>query len=260
MHHADDDPGPFVQGKRVANVESLAVARGGQLLGGSTAAQFPGNPLAEHDLDGGPSRALGRRLVGRRFHAGVGEPFSAGIQGKAMHLGRQLRVLDAAELEAASFRPARRGVGERLVDDEVDFAACQGAADGVAGDAWLMVDVSDFHRPHVAEHFVGGAVGKNDDVVRVARALRQCVHAVDEGQHQRQQGDDEREGQGGHQRGLPPHAQVAEVVAQRNLPGSNSPTTRRTAATDGIANWGEMASIDQACTLVTPPWRRLRPL
>ena len=66
---------------------------------------------------------------------------------------------------------------------------------------------------------------------------RQPVHAVDEGQHHGQQGDDEREGQGGHQRGLPPHAQVAEVVAQRNLAQQqDSPTTRRTAATDGIAN------------------------
>ncbi len=218
LHDADDDPTPLVQGKRVADVESVAVARGGRLRCGATAAQVPGNRPAEHDLDGGSPRVVGRGAVRRRFHAGVGEPFPEGLQGNAMHHGGHLRVLDAAKLESPPFRLAGRGVGNRLVDDEEDFAACQGAAERVAGDARLMIDVPNFHRLQVAEHLVGRPVGENHHVVRMARGLRQCVHAIDEGQHDGEQGDDEGKGQGGHQRRLPPQREVAEVVAQWDFP------------------------------------------
>ena len=88
-----------------------------------------------------------------------------------MDLGRHLGILDAAQLEEPPRRPARRGVGNRLVDDQVGLAAGQGVAAGAAGDPRLVFHVAQVHRLQVAEHLVDGAVGKQQDVVRMARGL-----------------------------------------------------------------------------------------
>ena len=69
-------------------------------------------------------------------------------------------------------------------------------------------------------------------------AERQLVHAVDEGQHDSQQGDDQREGQGGHQRGLPPHGEVAEVVAQRDFAQQQETSDQENGRGGGDRNLG----------------------
>ena len=68
----------------------------------------------------------------------------------------------------------------------------------------------------------------------VAGGLRQPVHAVDEGQHDGQQGDDQGEGQRRHGGGLPAHGEVAEVVAERHLAQRKSNASSTAAAAESI--------------------------
>ena len=105
---------------------------------------------------------------------------------------------------------------DRLVDDDVDFLAAERLPSIVGKDTRLALDVARIAISQVAEKLVGGAVGKDHDVARLAAPFGQPVHAVDERQHEGQEGDDEREGQRRQERDAPAHDQVAQVVAQRH--------------------------------------------
>ena len=71
---------------------------------------------------------------------------------------------------------------QRLVDDQVGLAAGQRGAIA-AEDSGLVLDVAHVGRRQIAEDLVGGAVGEDDDVFRVAGGVGQAVHAVDESEH-----------------------------------------------------------------------------
>ena len=72
----------------------------------------------------------------------------------------------------------------RLVDDDIRLAAGQRPVRlrrGARPAASSMSPMSE--KPQVAEGLVGRALGQDHHVSRLAAALRQLVHAVDEGQH-----------------------------------------------------------------------------
>ena len=107
--------------------------------------------------------------------------------------------------------------GNGHAGDDVDFFADQRLARVASHDARLVIDVAGVAENESAEGLVVGTVGEHDDVIGMPAPGRQFRHAVDKGQHDRQQPDHEGKGDSGQQRHPPPHHQVAKIVAQRHF-------------------------------------------
>ena len=153
-----------------------------------------------------------------------------------MDLAGDLAVLDAAELDEPTGRPAPLGLAiswlmTKYVSLLISRAGCWPPLPGTvltpmgvgsrrpAASAVGLLDLQPADVPvgQLAEQLVGRPLGQDEHVPRYPGRGRQPVYAVHERHHQDEQEHDDRERDPGHQGGQPPHPEVPQVVLHRHL-------------------------------------------